>query len=41
MIIALDAEKSFDKNLTPLRDKSPGEIRDTRDMPKHNNKDNL
>ena len=36
MIISLDAEKCFDKYPTSLQDKSPGEIRDTRDIPKHN-----
>jgi hypothetical protein len=35
-MIPLDAEKAFDKNLTPLYSKSPGEIRDTRDMSQHN-----
>ena len=34
MFISFDAEKSSDKNPIPLHDKSPGEIRDTRDIPK-------
>jgi hypothetical protein len=40
MIISLDAEKYFDKNTTSFLDKSPGEIRDIRQIPKHN-KSNL
>jgi hypothetical protein len=40
MIISLDTEKAFNKNLTPLHDKSLKEITDTRDIPKHN-KDSL
>jgi hypothetical protein len=34
-IISLDAEKVFEKNLTPLQDKSLREIMDTRDICKH------
>jgi hypothetical protein len=30
MIISLDAEKAFEKNPTPIHDKSPGMIRDKR-----------
>lgn len=36
MIISLDTEKAFDKNLIPVHEKSPGEIRDTRDIPQSN-----
>jgi hypothetical protein len=36
MIIFLDAEKSFDKNPTPIHDKSLGKIRNSRPIPKHN-----
>lgn len=35
MIIS-DAEKAFDKNLTPLHDKNPRKTRDTKDTFKHN-----
>jgi hypothetical protein len=34
-IIPLDAKKAFNKNLTPVHDKSPGEIMDTRDITKY------
>ena len=40
MIISLDAENVFDKNPTPLHNKSPREIRDTRDILQYN-KSNL
>jgi hypothetical protein len=40
MIISLDAEKNFDKNPTPLYDKSLREINDKMDIPRHN-KSNL
>ena len=33
MITSLGAEKTFEKNPTPTHDKSPGEIRDFRDIP--------
>jgi hypothetical protein len=36
VIISLDAEKAFDKNLIPLHAKSIREIRDITHMPKHN-----
>ena len=36
IIISLDAEKAFDKNQKPLHDKGVGEIRDTRNISKHN-----
>lgn len=36
MILSLDVEKVFDKNPTPIPDKSPGEIRATRDTFQHN-----
>jgi hypothetical protein len=36
MIIKLDTEKAFDKNPTPFHNTSAGEIRATRDSPKHN-----
>lgn len=36
MIISLDAEKFFDKIPTSFLDKSSGEFRDTREIPKHN-----
>jgi len=36
MIISLDAEKGFDKNPTPLHDKSLRMIRNSRPIPKHN-----
>jgi hypothetical protein len=35
MIISLDVEKAFDKNPTPLHDKSLGKIRNSRSIPKH------
>lgn len=35
MIISIDAEKTFDKNLTPGRNKSSGEIMETRDIIQH------
>lgn len=35
MRISLDAEKAFDK-IQELHDKGLGDIRDTRDIPKHN-----
>lgn len=39
MIISLDypltKKKNFDKNPTPLHDKSSGEIRDSKNIPKH------
>ena len=35
IIISLDAEKAFEKNLTPLHDKSLGKIRNSRPIPKH------
>ena len=34
-IISLNAEKSFDKNLTPLHDKSLGKIRYSRPITEH------
>ena len=40
MIISLDAEKAFDKNLTPIYDRSLGKMRNSRPIPKHN-KSNL
>jgi hypothetical protein len=40
MIISLDPEKAFDKNPTPLHNKSLGKIRNPRPIPKHN-KSNL
>ena len=40
MIISLDAEKAFDKNLMPLHDKSLVKIRNSRPIPKHD-KSNL
>jgi hypothetical protein len=40
MIISFDAEKAFDKNPTPIHDKSLGKIRNSRPLPKHN-KSNL
>jgi hypothetical protein len=36
IIILLDAEKAFDKNPTPLHDKSFGKIRNSRPIIKHN-----
>jgi hypothetical protein len=33
MIISLDAEKSFDKNPTPIHDKNLGKIRNSRSIP--------
>jgi hypothetical protein len=36
MIISLVAEKVFEKNPTPLHDKSLGQIRNSRPIPKHN-----
>ena len=39
MIISLDAEKTFDKSLSPLHDKHLGYIRDTRHIPKHDKGD--
>jgi hypothetical protein len=36
MIISLDAEKAFDKNPTPLHDKSLSKIRNSRPITKHN-----
>ena len=36
MIISLDAEKAFDKNLTPLHVKTLREIRDNTCIPKYN-----
>lgn len=33
---SLDAGKALDKIPTPLHDKNPGEVRDTRDIPQHN-----
>jgi hypothetical protein len=36
MIISLDDEKAFEKNPTPLHDKSLGKIRNSRPIPKHN-----
>ena len=36
MIISLDAKISFEKNPTPLYDKSVGGLRDIWDIPKHN-----
>jgi hypothetical protein len=35
MIISLDVEKAFDKNPTPIHDKSLGNIRKLRPIPKH------
>jgi hypothetical protein len=35
MIILLDAEKAFEKNPTPIHDKSLGKIRNSRPIPKH------
>jgi hypothetical protein len=35
MIISLDAEKAFDKNPTPIHNKSLGKIRNSRPIPKH------
>jgi ABC-type uncharacterized transport system ATPase subunit len=35
MIVSLDAEKAFDKNLTHLHHKSLGKIRNSRPIPKH------
>ena len=35
MIISLDTEKAFDKNLTTLHVKGIRDIRDTRHIPKH------
>lgn len=35
MIISIDAEKTFDKNLTPGHNKSSGEIMETRDIIQH------
>jgi len=32
MIISLDAENAFDKNLTPLHDKIPGKIKNSRSI---------
>ena len=40
MIISLDAKKAFDKNPTPLHDKSFGKTRNSRPITKHN-KSNL
>jgi hypothetical protein len=36
MYLSLDLVKACDKNLTTLSDKSPGDIRDIRDIHKHN-----
>jgi hypothetical protein len=36
MTILLDAEKAFDKNPTPIHDKSLGKIWNSRPIPKHN-----
>jgi hypothetical protein len=36
MIISLDTEKAFDKNPTPIHDKSLGKIGNSRPSPKHN-----
>ena len=36
MIISLDAEMAFEKNKTPLHDKSLGKIRNSRPIHKHN-----
>jgi hypothetical protein len=36
MIISLDAEKSLEKNPTPIHDKSLAKIRNSRPIPKHN-----
>ena len=36
MIISLDAEKAFEKNPTPIHDKSLGNIRNLKPIPKHN-----
>jgi hypothetical protein len=36
MIISLDAEKTFDKNTISLHDKSIREIRNLRNLTKHN-----
>ena len=33
MVISLEVEKTFEKNLTLLLNDSPGEITDTRDIP--------
>jgi hypothetical protein len=38
MIISLDAEKAFDKNPTPVNDKSLGKITNSRPIPKYNKK---
>jgi hypothetical protein len=35
MIISLDAEKAFEKNQTPINDKSLGKIGHSRPIPKH------
>ena len=40
MIISLDSEKAFNKNPTPIHDKSLGKIRNSRPLPKHD-KSNL
>jgi hypothetical protein len=36
IILSLDAKKAFDKNPTPLHDKSLGKIRNSRPIPEHN-----
>jgi hypothetical protein len=36
MIISLDEEKAFEKNPTPIHDKSLGKIRNSRPITKHN-----
>ena len=36
MIISMDAEKAFDKNSTPIYEKSPAESRHRGNFPQHN-----